>query len=239
MYIFDGITNLIKKKQMKKITNLIIVDASGSMYSKTKEVKNGLTELLQDIRKDMKENKGKAKVRTIIVQFSSNGFLRSSNESDWFKVLLDTKKRKKIKFDCVENYQATGGTALYDAIGESFAMVGKKQDGVFVSILTDGDENSSKEYTSEDVKKLLKEADDKKWGVTFMGTTKQAIESAKSLGVSSSNTFLYEDSGQGTNSANVSRKMSRQVYTASVMKGNVRSKGLVEDQVEENETDSK
>jgi len=217
---------------MKKITNVIIVDASGSMLSKTKQVKDGLTQIIQDIRKDMKENKGKAKIRTIIAQFSSQGW---SSGDDWFKVLLDTKKRKNVTFDCVENYVANGGTALFDAIGTSFNMVGKKQDGVFVNILTDGDENSSKEYSVEDVKKLLKKADKKKWGVTFMGTTQEAVQAAQSWGVKGSNSFVYPDSAEGTVRANVSRNLSKQMYFSSVMKGKVQTDNLtatIEEDVE-------
>lgn len=219
---------------MKKITNLIIVDASGSMSSKTKQVKDGLTEIIQDIRKDMKENKGEAKIRTIVLQFSSQGWGTNTN---WYEVLIDTKKRKELTFDCVENYNANGGTALFDAIGTGFNMVGKKQDGVFVSILTDGEENSSKEYDQKDVQKLLKKADKKKWGVTFMGTTQEAVEAAKSWGVAASNTLLYTDSAEGTQTANVSRMASKAMYFSSVMEGEVKSRGLVADQVEETENE--
>ena len=202
---------------MKKITNLIIVDASGSMSSKVDEVKGGLKDLLKDIRKDMKQNKGKAKIRTIVSQFEGAGD---------FKVLLDTKKRKEVTYDSVENYRPGGMTALFNAIGNSFKMVGKKQDGVFVNILTDGHENDSKEYTVEDVKKLLKKADKKDWGVTFMGTTQSAVEAAKSWGIKASNTFLYEDSKVGTATANVSRMASKQMYFSSVMDGNVKTDNL-------------
>ena len=164
---------------MKKITNVIIVDASGSMHSKTKQVKDGLTEILQDIRKDMKENKDEAKIRTILVQFSSQGW--SINEG-WFEVLLDTKKRKNVTLDCVESYKANGGTALFDAIGKSFAMVGKKQDGVFVSILTDGEENSSKEFTQKDIKKLLKKVE-RKNGVLLLWAQQKRPLKLPNLGV--------------------------------------------------------
>ena len=222
---------------MKKITNLIIVDASGSMHRKTQQVKDGLNEILQDIRKDMKKTKGEAKIRTIVLQFSSQGW--GSNGNDWYEILIDTKKRKEITFDCVENYNANGGTALFDAIGLGFGMVGKKQDGVFVSILTDGDENSSKEFKQEDVQKLLKKADKKKWGVTFMGTTQAAVEAAKSWGIKSSNSLVYADSAEGTKMANVSRMASKAMYFSSVMEGEVKTRGLVADQEEEDvEVDS-
>lgn len=214
---------------MKKITNLIIVDASSSMSSKTEEVRGGLKDLLKDIRKDMKENKGKAKIRTIVTQFSTAGR---------FTVLLDSSKRKEITYESAENYQPNGMTALFDAVGQSFALVGKKQDGVFVSILTDGDENDSKEFTQEDVKKLFKKAKKKEWGLTFMGTTEGAIESAVSWGISRGNTFQYADSVVGTRSANVSRNKSKAMYFASVIANDVQTDDLVETDSEEEGSNS-
>ena len=209
---------------MKKITNLIIVDASSSMNSKTEEVRDGLKDLLKDIRKDMKENKGEAKIRTIVTQFASAGS---------FKVLLDTSKRRKITYESAENYRPSGMTALYDAIGQGFDLVGKKQDGVFVSILTDGDENDSKEFTQNDVKKLFKKAKKKEWGLTFMGTTEGAIQSAISLGISRGNTFTYADSKAGTRSANISRNLSKNLYFASVIAEDVKTDNLVETETDE------
>tara|TARA_R110000850_G_scaffold84244_8_gene180839 strand:+ start:31598 stop:32239 length:642 start_codon:yes stop_codon:yes gene_type:complete len=204
---------------MKKITNLIIVDASSSMSSKTQEVQGGLKDLLKDVRKDMKETKGDAKIRTVVTQFSSGGS---------FKVLLDTSKRKKITYESADNYRPSGMTALYDAIGLGFGLVGKKQDGVFVSILTDGGENDSNEFTQEDVQKLLKKAKKKEWGLTFMGTTEGAIQSAVNLGISRSNTFQYADSGAGTKLASVSRNVSKSLYFASVIDNAPQTENLVD-----------
>jgi Mg-chelatase subunit ChlD len=208
---------------MKKVTNVIVVDASSSMASKAEEVRDGLKSLLKDIRKDMKKNKGEVKIRTIVTQFAGAGT---------FKVLLDTSKRKKVTYDSAENYMPSGMTALFDAVGQSFAMVGKKQDGVFVSILTDGDENDSKEFTREDVQKLFKKVDKKNWGLTFMGTTQGAVEAAVSWGIKRSNTLQYSNDIQGTKTANVSRNVSKQMYFASVMEGEVKTDNLVKEDMD-------
>jgi len=212
---------------MKKITNLIIVDASGSMWNKSEEVKGGLKGLVKDIRKDMKTNKEEVKVKTIICQFNSHGT---------FNVLVNSSKRKNINNDIADNYKAGGGTALYDAIGAGFALVGKKQDGVFVSILTDGEENDSKEFTSDDIKSLFKKAKKAKWGLTFMGTTEKAIQSAVSLGVNITNTYQFADSADGLKMSNVTRGASRNMYYASVLKAksskDIQTTNLVETDVE-------
>jgi hypothetical protein len=192
---------------MKKVTNLILIDASGSMYSKEEDVKGGIRTLLEEIKDDMKRDKD-VKTNTIICQFEGPGF---------FKVLLNTSKRKDIDLSIADNYRAGGSTALFDAIGEGFSLVQDNQDGVFVSILTDGEENSSREYTQKAIKKMLKNAKKKKWGITFMGTTEDAVKSAQSWGVSASNTFQFADSGEGVTMSNNARGMARNTYYTSVL----------------------
>lgn len=206
----------------KKITNLIIIDASSSMSRKSDEIIGGLIELFTDIKKDMKETD--AKIRTIICQFAGAGS---------FKVILDTKKRGELKKSIAKAYAPSGMTALYDAIGNGFNLVGKKQDGVFVSILTDGEENDSKEYKLNEVKELISAADEKKWGITFMGTSQEALFNAQSLGVKAGNMFMYADSSDGTKLSSVSRLKSKGMYFRSVMTADslddVQTDNLVDD----------
>jgi len=208
----------------KKITNLIIVDASSSMRSKKEEIIDGLKDLISDIKKDMKNDGKDIKTRTIICQFATAGT---------FQVLINTTSRKKLKKSLADDYEPNGMTALYDAIGQAFNLVGKKQDGVFVNVLTDGEENDSKEYTSDMIKKLIAEADEKKWGVTFMGTTKEAIHSAQYLGFKASNTYQYVDSKIGTKMSNRVKGASRDMYMrsvkASMSKADIKTEGLMDD----------
>lgn len=192
----------------KNITNLIILDASSSMSFKTNEVRSGLTELLSEIKSDMKKNKKEVNTTTIVCQFSY---------SRAFTVLVNTSKRKEIDLNIANQYHPNGMTALYDAIGEGFSLVPKKQDGVFVNILTDGEENASRDFTKIAIKKMLADAEEKKWGITFMGTTAEAIQNAVNLGVSSSNTFRFQDSSQGVETSNLKRSKARGTYYSSVL----------------------
>ncbi|MEM1357638.1 MAG: vWA domain-containing protein [Bacteroidota bacterium] len=173
---------------MKKITNLIIIDASGSMTSKTEEIRGGLRLLFKDIKEDAA--KGEAKIRTIVTQFSSPGH---------FKELVNSKKAEKLTESLANAYQPEGMTALFDAIGKSFHLVPEKQDAVLVTIMTDGLENSSQEYTREAVTKLIqaKKEGSPAWVISFMGTTQQAMMEAQSWGVSAGNSISFSDSGKG------------------------------------------
>lgn len=76
-------------------------------------------------------------------------------------------------------------------------MVDKNEYAVFVNILTDGEENDSKEYNSTQISKMIEEAKNKKWAVTFMGTTEASIQKARSLGVTVGNTMTFADTRDG------------------------------------------
>lgn len=182
------IIHLLKPYHMKKITNLIIIDASGSMTSKAEEIRGGLRLLFKDIKDDAA--KGEAKIRTIVTQFSSPSH---------FKELVNSKKAEKLTDKLADAYQPEGMTALFDAIGQSFQLVPEGQDSVLVTIMTDGQENSSQEYTRNTIAKLItaKQNGTPAWTISFMGTTQQAMMEAQALGVRAGNSISFSDSDKG------------------------------------------
>lgn len=115
------------RKKAKKITNLIIIDASGSMSSKVTEVVGGIKQIFNQIKEEAKISKNV--VRTIVVDFSG--------VKD-FNVIVDSTDPQMLTEEVANKYATRGWTALYDAIGQSFSMITDDQDGVFVSIMTDG-----------------------------------------------------------------------------------------------------
>ena len=183
---------------MKKICNLIILDASGSMSDKAVEVRSGLINLFEDIQLS-----DKLKQRTIVCDFSSAGD---------FNILINTKKADKLTLTVADEYRTRGMTALYDAIGKAFSLVDKKFDGVFVSIMTDGLENNSVEFRLEDIQSLIRKKRKKGWAITFMGTTEDALKEAGHWGVSKGNMLKYMDSGKGVKSASKKRVTARRAY---------------------------
>ncbi len=212
--------NGVEKTQTKKMCNLIICDASGSMGSKVKEVRSGLKELFYDIR-----NNDNMKSRTIICDFSCAGD---------FNVIADTKDPQQLTDRVADGYNTRGMTALYDAIGRAFRLVDKKYDGVFVSILTDGLENNSVEFKLADIQKLIKTKRKKEsWAITFMGTTEEALAEASSWGIARSNMMQYADSKEGVALASVKRQDAREVYYQrvcnSVYSADIGDEGLMDD----------
>lgn len=219
-----------KTPQVKQITNLIIIDASGSMASKIEEVKGGLKVLFQDIQKDAKADKGKITQTTVLVDFSGPGDFRELVNSSDHKLLTD-----KV----ADSYSTRGMTALYDAIGKGFMMVPDNKSEVFVSILTDGEENSSHEFKYQDIKDLIEAKRKLGWNITFMGTTEAAVTQARAWGISAGNTRTFTDSSRGVAYANSlmtnSRKMSYDTFKSSVGGQSVQMDNLM-DLADEDET---
>lgn len=170
------------------MTNLIIIDASGSMTSKIDEVKGGLKELFKNIKEDYKNAKKKVKPRTIVLDFAGAGDVRT---------IVDSKDLKELKDEVAESYSTRGMTALYDAIGKGFEMIDKAETQVFINVITDGAENDSKEFNSASIRKLVEEGKKKGYAITFMGTTEAALSQATSIGVSKGNMAMFSDSKKG------------------------------------------
>lgn len=201
----------VTKKTAKKkatMTNLIIIDASGSMSDKAGEVKGGVKELLKQIKKDAIKDKAKLKTSTIVVDFSGQGD---------FNTLVNINDSTGVEDNLADNYTTRGMTALYDAIGKGFAMVGEKEKNVFVSIVTDGQENDSKEFTHTKVKELIEDKKKLGWTVTFMGTTDMAIRDAQSMGISKGNTMSFADSSRGVRTSQLVMNSARNAYYSNAL----------------------
>lgn len=204
---------LITKKVAKKTTtNLIIIDASGSMSSKVSSVKTSLKEILSQIKNDAVKDKDTVKATTIVVDFSGPGD---------FNTLVDMKDSCKLEDTVSEKYSTRDSTALYDAIGKTFAMVDKGEKNVFVSILTDGEENASREFDNNAVKALIEEKKKLGWLVTFIGTTQEAIESAVRMGISRGSTASYTNSLGGTLTAGLFMGQTRDLHYKKSIKEDV------------------
>ena len=118
-------------------------------------------------------------------------------------------------------------TALRDAIGKTFDEVGlrlantpedERPDKVLVCILSDGDDTSSVEYTTEQINQKITEQSEKySWNIQFMGTTKDAIAAAKSYNISAQNITSFADTGKGVNDAYMHQTRSATLYRKTVV----------------------
>lgn len=97
------------------------------------------------------------------------------------------------------HYYPKGGTNLYDAIGDAIIKTNEKLKGyseenrpdVIINIFTDGEENSSKKYTNESVKTLVKQCEDANWTFSFFGANIDSFAVGSTFGMNVNNTFNY------------------------------------------------
>lgn len=95
--------------------------------------------------------------------------------------------------------QPRGGTALYDAVGQTVSAFGaslralpehKRPGRVIVAIVTDGWENSSREYTAAKVKEMVQHQTEKYgWNFTYLGANQDAVFVASTIGIDSASTL--------------------------------------------------
>jgi uncharacterized protein YeeX (DUF496 family) len=106
------------------------------------------------------------------------------------------------------NYVPAGATSLYDAIGKAIneeldylGTTPKKErpEKTMVIILTDGEENSSREFSKDQIKNLINEMkEDYKWEFIFLAANQDAALSAESIGINKDNSMNFMANSDGT-----------------------------------------
>lgn len=176
------------KKDYCDIT--VLLDKSGSMAGVVSDTIGGINSFI-DKQKAVNGN-----CRLSIYQFDD--FLETTYQS------CDIQTAPKLS---PENYQTRGNTALLDAIGKTIIALGQrfeafteneKPDKVVFVIQTDGEENASKEYTTDKVFDMISHQKDKyNWQFIFMGANQDAIKTANSYGISAGSTLTYANNSAG------------------------------------------
>jgi hypothetical protein len=148
-----------------KVYNLIILDESGSMQSIKKTIMNGFNKVVQTIKSVALEYPEQEHTVTF-VSFNSSGI----------KKIHENSKIESLNQIDDRSYQPNGGTPLFDAMGASFFNLNwiiekenPKNYNVLVTILTDGEENASKEHTGESIKEIIELYKSKNWTFTYIG----------------------------------------------------------------------
>ncbi len=173
--------------QNRTVHNLIILDESGSMESIKQSTITGFNEVVQTIKGIQKQFPEQEHFISFVT-FNGLGI----------KTKLFNKPVKNLKEIDEKSFHPDAMTPLYDAIGSSVAKLRKeiksqKDCSVLVTILTDGEENDSKEYTGAAVKKLVGELKKHGWTFTYIGANHDVERVAFSLSISNSLKFEAND----------------------------------------------
>lgn len=166
-----------KMNNKKQIQNLIILDESGSMQEIKEPIMKSFNEIIQTIKAaDLKYEDQEHFVTFITFNSGETKFLNYM------------KPAAEVSEISAENYYPSQGTPLYDAMGIGITRLRKDIAGtenvkVLVSILTDGVENASTEYSQKAIKKLIEELKLEGWTFTYTGTDHNVEEVAFSLNI--------------------------------------------------------
>ncbi|WP_106832028.1 vWA domain-containing protein [Parabacteroides pacaensis] len=170
-----------------RVFNLIILDESGSMQSIKKEAIDSVNETVQTIRSAEKKNK------------DQEHFVSLVTFNDDVKTVYDCVPAVEIKELTSESYCPSCCTALYDSMGMSLNAVRPKvaeDDRVLVTVVTDGYENSSREYSGKAIKALVNELKGKGWVFAYIGANQDVEEVAATISIT--NTMKFQTTSEGT-----------------------------------------
>lgn len=171
-----------------KITELVfVIDKSGSMSGLEDETIKGFNELLNK----QKNEKGKALITTIFFNTT-------------MQFIYERKDINEVKEITLNDYRVGGCTALLDAIGNAINYIYNNQINDkeneynnMVVIITDGLENSSKEFSYEKINSLINKKQKEDWQFIFLGANIDVIKEANKMGITSDNAVSYNNDEKG------------------------------------------
>lgn len=194
----------------KRVINLVIVDESGSMSIIHREALAGINETVNTCRQLQKVHPDTEQRLTLI-----------SFDSSHFKVHYDNVNADDARLLTMNDYMPSGGTPLYDAIGKGIAKINAlatETDNVLVTIITDGEENCSKEYNLTMVKNLIEKLKKQNWTFTLIGTDNLDVEGmAGSMAID--NHLAFTEDAASTEQMFRNERKARERYTRCCAEG--------------------
>lgn len=181
---------------MGDLTEIIcVIDKSGSMASLKNDTIGGFNAFLEEQKK-----LGDDATMTVVLFDTA------------MRTVFDGTPIKDVQPFDDKTYMPGGGTALCDAVGTTIDKVceriahtdqDKAPDKVICMIITDGEENSSKEYIGEGrIQEMISNQKDKYgWEFMFLAANQDAMLSAQKMNIDASRSYNYAANVKGTNTA--------------------------------------
>lgn len=180
----DGDTVNLSKRTLV----CLVLDESGSMVHLTKDTIGGVNNFMDSFKQDHGDE----------VLFSFYTF-DSAYDKIPVRTVYSHTPIQKVEHISSKTYRPAGGTPLYDAVGQAIRDMRKEaKDGelVIFAILTDGAENSSREYNAAGIKQDIQALEKKGWKFSFLGVGLDAFSAYQNMGASLINSFNLGASGQ-------------------------------------------
>jgi len=171
-----------KKVATKKLAEnarteiVFILDRSGSMSGREADVIGGFNQMISE----QKKKPGECNVSAVLFD-------------DYSEVLLNRVPVGDVKPLTENEYNVRGCTAYYDALGRAVLHhiyvqrslpEGKRAEKVLFVVMTDGEENASREFSGANLRRLVAEEQEKwGWEFVFIGAGIDAIQAAQDIGI--------------------------------------------------------
>lgn len=162
----------------------VVLDRSGSMQSCRADTIGGFNAFLEE----QKKLPGYATLS--LIQFD-----------DQYETVYRNRELKEVAPLNEHTYVPRGGTALHDAIGRTINDLGAqlalipevdRPGKVVVVIITDGEENQSKEFTGPKIKQMIEHQRSKyQWEFVYLGANQDAVTVGASMGILKSASASY------------------------------------------------
>ena len=163
--------------ESKYLKIVFVIDESGSMQGSNSDVIGGFNSFVE---RQKTENTGKI---TVSLYKFNNLVTR----------VITNKSAAKVRNLTNEDYTPSGFTALYDAIGQAIHETDKllsglnekeRPDKVMVVIITDGEENASKEFSATAIKSVISTHEELlHWSFIFLGSGLDNFNDAEAMGI--------------------------------------------------------
>ena len=178
------------------IFNLIILDESGSMDGMRNQTITGCNETLNTIRAAKEKHGDSVRSFVSIYAFQSGGKVPS-------RYIIKNEDPQNVKNITGKDYEPWGATPLLDAVGSTLtelkAIASTHEDATgIVTIMTDGYENSSTQYTWKKVASIISELRELGWTINLIGANVDVDQMAAHMNINHDNAMAYQQTDEGT-----------------------------------------
>lgn len=179
----------------------LILDRSGSMADIRDDVIDGFNFFL----KDQQAQPGEATLT--FVQFDTEAP---------YEVLLSFRPLAEVKPLTKQGFKPRGGTPLLDALGRGLNDLdtqlaalpeAERPEQIVFAVLTDGLENSSREFTAKKIRSLIEERKAKEWQFVFLSASLEALGESEELAFDRDSSALFSKEADAQNSTLHSMRM--------------------------------
>lgn len=177
-------------KLRTKVFNVIILDKSGSMTSIAKQAVDGVNESIASIKRGQENHPEQDNLLTLVAFCGCE-----------IKKIYEQCPIGEVKPISSDDYKPCCMTPLYDAIGNTITAVHRLMENeknaiASVTIITDGYENASKEFTHKSIKSLIEAYKSEGWLFAYIGADHD-VESV-AFGLAIDNNMRFEKTNAGT-----------------------------------------